>query len=222
MVISLGVTNIGSHVFERCNKLKTIGLESGNQMYTTVDGVLYTKDMKRLVAGPGGLISVTIPGGVVDIGDHAFRYCRDLKAVEIPTSVKRIGKNAFWGTSLKSVVIPPSVEAIGDAAFCCCVKMTSVVLPEGVANIGGMAFYRCWRLESVTIPASVKDIGNGAFSGCKELDSVTMLGERPDVKGDVFDKCENLVAIHVPSRAKSWDTKKEWQGIPLVFDADTK
>ena len=74
----------------------------------------------------------------------------------------------------------------------------------------------------MTIPASVKDIGNGAFSGCKELDSVTMLGERPDVKGDVFDKCENLVAIHVPSRAKSWDTKKEWQGIPLVFDADTK
>lgn len=49
-----------------------------------------------------------------------------------------------------------------------------------------------------------------------------MCGERPAVKDNVFGKCENLVAIHVPAKAKSWAGMKEWQGIPLVFDVETK
>ena len=28
-----------------------------------------------------------------------------------------------------------------------------------------------------------------------------------------------LKSIHVPANAKSWAGMKEWQGIPLVFDA---
>ena len=34
--------------------------------------------------------------------------------------------------------------------------------------------------------------------------------------------CKMLKAIHVPPNAKSWAGMKEWQGIPLVFDAETK
>ena len=54
------------------------------------------------------------------------------------------------------------------------------------------------------------------------MTSVTMLGERPDVGGRMFANCAKLVAIHVPANAKSWAGMKEWQGIPLVFDAETK
>jgi len=65
----------------------------------------------------------------------------------------------------------------------------------------------------------VKDIGFGAFEDCKELTTVTMCGERPNSRDGVFNKCNTLSAIHVPANAKSWAGMKEWQGIPLVFDA---
>ena len=49
-----------------------------------------------------------------------------------------------------------------------------------------------------------------------------MCGERPKADTGVFKDCKKLTAIHVPANAKSWAGMKEWQGIPLVFDAETK
>ena len=46
-----------------------------------------------------------------------------------------------------------------------------------------------------------------------------MLGERPEAPENLFPGCGKLKAIHVPANAKSWAGMKEWQGIPLVFDA---
>ena len=68
----------------------------------------------------------------------------------------------------------------------------------------------------------VTGIGCDAFRNCNELTSVTMLGECPTAKNEIFKDCGKLKAIHVPANAKSWAGMKEWQGIPLVFDAETK
>lgn len=219
VTLPLSLTNIEECVFASCPNLLTIGLDAGNPVYKVVDGVLYTKDMKRLVTGLGGLTSVAIPSGVVDIGDHAFRCCRKLKSVTIPMSVKCIGRDAFCATALKSIAIPSSVESIGDQAFWCCSGLNSATMSEGMRSIGRMAFYQCRGLESVTIPASVKNIAYEAFYDCGKLTSVTMRGEKPDSGDKVFDKCPKLKFIHVPANAKSWAGMKEWQGIPLVFDA---
>ena len=72
----------------------------------------------------------------------------------------------------------------------------------------------------MTIPAGVAKIEGGAFYNCGGLTGVTMLGERPQTEKDnIFDGCGKLKAIHVPANAKSWAGMKDWQGIPLVFDA---
>ena len=41
------------------------------------------------------LKEITIPDGVVSIGDEAFRQCYDLEKVSIPASVTSIGKKTF-------------------------------------------------------------------------------------------------------------------------------
>ena len=62
--------------------------------------------------------SVTIPNGVVSIGDHAFEKCSSLSSVTIPNSVVSIGSGAFAScSSLSSVTIPNSVVSIGSGAF---------------------------------------------------------------------------------------------------------
>ena len=213
------VTEIGECVFANCPRLASIIVATDNPKYKVVDGVLYTKDMKCLVAGHGGLTSVMIPEGVTDINAGAFRCCRKLKSVTIPEGVRRIGKDAFCGASaLESICIPSSVERIENATFWCCGEMTSLSLAEGVTSIGSRAFLSCRGLESLTIPASVKRIDPYAFEECSGLASVTMCGERPDAKDRVFSKCGKLKEIHVPANAKSWAGMKKWQGIPLVFD----
>jgi len=98
--------------------------------------------------------------------------------------------------------------------------LETLTIPESVTIIDGSAFHDCGRLGSMTIPASVAKIEGGAFYNCGELTGVTMLGERPETPNDIFNKnCGKLKSIHVPANAKSWAGMKDWQGIPLVFDA---
>ena len=70
------------------------------------------------------------------------------------------------------------------------------------------------------MPKRVTNISVEAFRGCNELTSVTMCGERPSALGKIFQDCRKLKSIHVPANAKSWAGMKNWQGIPLVFDAE--
>ena len=222
VTIPSSVDNIDKCVFASCPLLVRVDVETGNSKYVAVDGVVYTRDMKCLVTGVGGLTSVNIPAGVVEIDREAFRCCRELRSVTIPSSVKKIGREAFLASGLKSVVIPSSVSRIEPWAFWCCTGLKTVTIYEGVSIIGSQAFYQCRNLNEVSVPKSVKCIESDAFKDCRALVSIVMGGERPDTKGSIFEKCENLKSIHVSPNAKSWAGMKEWQGIPLVFDAEAK
>jgi len=196
VTIPASVEKIGWASFIYSGELKEISVEPGNQWFTSVDGVLYTKDMTELVACPNALTSLTIPSSVKKLRDAAIISCGKLDSLTIPEGVTDIG----W-------------QAIKD---CCSLK--TVTIPSTVRSIAEIAFYNCGSLTSVTIPEGVASIGKRAFENCVALTSVTMCGERPEASDDVFKGCGNLKAIHVPANAKSWAGMKEWQGIPLVFD----
>ena len=60
-----------------------------------------------------GLISVTIPSCVINIGSYAFKKCTGLTSIVIPDSVINIGNETFeYCSGLTSVVIPDSVTFI--------------------------------------------------------------------------------------------------------------
>lgn len=83
-------------------------------------GVKYSKDWKRLLKAPSGLIygEYSIRKGVKVIGNSAFRGCNSLTSINIPNSVTTIGKQAFADCeSLTSINIPNSVTTIGNGAF---------------------------------------------------------------------------------------------------------
>jgi uncharacterized repeat protein (TIGR02543 family) len=156
------VTGIGAGAFAYCRGLGAFSVGAGNPSYSSVDGLLLSKDGRTLVAGVNG--DVVIPGTVISIDHHAFSKRTGLTSVVIPRSVKSIGNYAFFNCEgLTSLTIPDSVTSIGNSAFYMCDGLTSVTIPRAVTSIGPSAFSFCSGLTSVTIPRSVASIGNNAF-----------------------------------------------------------
>ncbi len=243
VTIPEGVTSIGSRAFDFCVGLKSVTIPSsvktiGEWAFSAcfrLQPVTLPESLEYI--GQGAFINcrslktVTIPAKLAVIGDSAFAYCTGLKQFNVDE-----GNEAFtaidgvmYSKDLSTLVsglngstiagMPSSVTKIGVSAFQGCYRLETLTLPEGVTMIERGAFTECGRLGSATIPASVAKIGGRAFSNCGRLAEVTMLGERPKAADDIFRKCGKLKSIHVPANAKSWAGMKEWQGIPLVFDA---
>jgi len=92
--------------------------------------------------GRASVTNLTIPNGVITIGEYAFDGLNGLTSLTIPDSVTTIGDNAFRG----------------------CLLLTSVTIGNGVTTIGNSAFSGCRELTSVTIPLSVTTIGYAVFT----------------------------------------------------------
>jgi hypothetical protein len=169
VTIPNNITEI-ERAFEGCVNLTAIEVEEGNTHYTSVDGVLFSKDMTELVCFPGGKTGAyIIPNTVEHIGWAAFT-CSRLSSVVIPDSVKGISPQAFYyNPFIESIIIPDSVEYIGLDAFRECVGLKSLVIGKSVKGIGYCAFMYCDKLDSVFIPSSVKEIQDDVFRGCTNL-----------------------------------------------------
>ena len=141
--------------------------------------------------------------------------------INLPSSVKRIGKQAFKTTGLTSISIGENVAFIGEEAFKSAQKLTSVVWkakrcedfslaytasPFGISAVDVKSFSfgdqveyiphgLCFGMSSLTdvvLSNSIEEIGDGAFKDCAGLRSITT-GERVAQWGeDVFLGCTAL------------------------------
>lgn len=156
-----------------CPALKTITVDAGNTHLTSVDGVLYSKDMDVLYRYPVGKAesSFEIPSSVKIIYDYAFSSTA-LEYITMPDGLEAINTGAFDGCKeLLSVEIPQTVKEIGMFAYDHCAKITNVIIPDLVKDIKTFAFGYCVNLRDVKIGASVDEINGSAFTGCTSLQS---------------------------------------------------
>ena len=59
---------------------------------------------------------MTIEDGVLDIKMGAFYYCRYLRSVKLPATLKSVGSYAFWKSlSLSNIYIPASLTDLMKA-----------------------------------------------------------------------------------------------------------
>ena len=201
VTIPESVTTIGEHAFHGCSGLTEFLVSDANPKFQVQEGVLFSKDGKRLVAHPAGSSrkTYTIPKGVTTIGRFAFSGCSGLTSVTIPSGVTTIGESAFSGCSgLTSVTIPSGVTTIEDRVFFRCIGLTSVTIPDGVTTIGYQAFSGCSGLTNVTIPESVTTIGEYAFFGCRGLTTVTIPESVTTIGEGAFSGCSGLTTVTIP------------------------
>ena len=94
--------------------LNEIAVDSDNRFYSSVTGVLYSKDGKMLVKYPHGKsdTSFTVLDTVVAIGGNAFKNARNLNTIIFGNSLGAIGSTAFIGCNYLSQItfngaVPP-------------------------------------------------------------------------------------------------------------------
>ena len=152
VTIPSNVTAIGDGAFGHCSGLIEINVDDNNKEYSSIDGVLYNKDVSELICYPCGmpLNSFSIPNSVTTIRKDAFSSCDGLTSVTIPNSVTSIRDYAFDNCDgLTSVTIPNSVTTIGDSAFSSCDGLTSVTIGNSVTTIGRFVFDDCGNIKEI-------------------------------------------------------------------------
>ena len=93
IVLPNSVMKIEAGAFYGCTALESITVTPENKYFCSKDGVLYSKDMKTIIAYPTGKKSVSfdIPNSVTKIETGSFYACEELKSVTISNSVTEIG-----------------------------------------------------------------------------------------------------------------------------------
>lgn len=139
---------------------------------------------------------------IMYIGEDCFEYNNYIETVIIPKTVLNIGEHAFVGcTNLKEVYfVSKEKQEIADAdlnlvyryAFQGCTSLELVDLSNvKVITLGHGAFADCTSLKEIRKMSAIGTAFNGVFSGCTSLKSVDLTGMH--VTGNyVFSGCTGL------------------------------
>lgn len=195
--------------------LTGISVEEGNKSFTSQDGVLFSKDMKALVAYPtdrpvAADKSYAVPDSVERLENYAFAMPpdagsqADLKSITLNDGLKKIGdcvfQNLKWVTRIE---IPDTVTDMGVAVFNSADELAEVKLPKGIKEIPEATFQFCHLLEKVEMPESLEKIGADAFLECNDRlrefsipEGVTEIGE------NAFRLCYALEDVTFPKSLK--------------------
>ncbi len=189
------VSYLDTQAFIYCDKLSAINVSSDNPNYTSVNGVVFSKDKTTLYLFPSG------KDGYYSIPEH----------------VTCIGYNAFYTSIVSTVYIPNTVREIEKGAFSFCKKLNNITLPKSISIIKASTFFYCLSLESITIPSSVTEIGQTAFGNCSKLAHVYIQSKAGSVKlgKDAFPEATQIHYTGSSAPAASASTKKSVQNTPV-------
>ena len=198
------VTELGDY-FNLFAEMVEVG--ESNAFYTTVDGILYKKDMTELVrCSRDKTGAVEIPATVTKIDASAFYGCTGLTEIKVPYGVTEIVYSTFGRCGAEKIELPVTVRTVGDYAFCES-DVSEIELPPLLRGIGRRAFSGCSGLTAVSLPDGLLDLGENAFYECTALSSVTFGGCLSVISDSAFARCTALTEVTIP---KTVDTVESW------------
>lgn len=212
-------------------------LTSGDYQYRLSED----KTSVSIVKYTGEESQVTVPAEidkkpVTAVEGLAFSWRKQLTAVTIPEGIVSVGNGVFYNcTALTEVTFPASLTDWGVDLFSCCEALQTVtvaadnpvcrsqdgvlfsrdggtlilypaarsedtyVLPDTVTTIGDGAFESCSALTHLTIPETVTAIGERAFNFCDSLAAISLPDGVTSIGAYAFANCDALLEITMPA-----------------------
>lgn len=136
-----------------------------------------------------------IEEGCTSIGNYAFSKMLEIEDMDLPSSLTKIGDNAFENDFFVSFRAPENLLSIGDNAFSGCKYLKKVYLNDNLENIGSNAFLTCPIKETYfTLPKNLKNIGDWAFMGCT-FKNITLNDKLESIGNGVFQGVSGNISI---------------------------
>lgn len=196
---------------------------TNHPVFNLIDGVLFSKDNKTLIACPSGLFKgeeYVIPDGVTNLDAHAFHYSYIKKIVGNPeltsmksssftySQIEEVDFSACTGLTsmtgfensknLKNVALSPSMETLSGLSGC--TSLVEIRIPDNskLKSISQDAFKGLTGLKSFIFEGSCPNftsIGNRAFYGCTGLESFVVPSSTKTIGTSAFSGCVNLEGL---------------------------
>ena len=237
------ITSIHFKAFQYDDGVTAFELPESCAAYTTVDGVLYDKDVTHLLVYPAGRpdVSYETPDTVRTVGSYAFHSCKYLENIRL-TGVEKLEERAFsTAKALKHIDLANSVQLI-DTYACANLSTLTYLTGTGALRAIGANAFSSTGLEFVTLPAiellgqyafsfckdmkrcvigsTVQSIYASAFNYCKGMHEAYFLGDRPDSVGaNIFAKTASDFTIYYDAaKAATWAPSGEikWGEYPIA------
>ena len=170
---------------------------------------VYTMDKQCLIYCLSNKECFVVPEGVEIIGEMAFRSKKQLKSIVLASTVKDIGKDAFFDCDrLDNVFIPKSVETIKSYAFAECDSLKTVIFEGAVKHLSRHAFSDSDNLHRIVIPKGTLKKFQKALHYDSSDDYVLLeKEEKPDEEGTA--KGKDSKTADVPQQETPADKKLE-------------
>ena len=169
LVLPVGLTTMGHRAFGNCDALTSVTIPSSLEKIETyrysdntsgpfygcsaLESVLFNEDptiiIPHLLEG-SGLKEFTFPESVTQIGDYAFRDCKNLT----------------------TAILPDNVTAIGNSAYANCTSLTMLSCDTPQMQVGSGVLDNCSKAEVVC--------GNRSFLGVCAVQNDLKLSLYPD------------------------------------------
>ena len=199
------------------NYIDEIIVDENNPYLVSADGVLFSRDMTKLVFYPSNKTGEEyhVPEGVKEICNYAFCYSK-LKKIELPKSLEIIGESAFaFNSNLTEFRIPENVKEIKD----CALHGVNVdhynldpqnpylkIVNHILYSADGKKLISCpggFDLISIVIPEGTETIYGDAFSGIKTISRVIFPDSLKEIRYGAFSFCSSLKKIDFNSKLES-------------------
>ncbi|MDE5738622.1 MAG: leucine-rich repeat domain-containing protein [Oscillospiraceae bacterium] len=100
---------------------------------------------------------------VNEIGQNAFYQNKIIKKIQIPSTIRKIGKNAFREMQLQTCIFADGLQAIPEMCFFDCQELTEIHLPKTLQSIGSRAMAYCKKLNYIQFPPNIWKLEDYAF-----------------------------------------------------------
>ena len=219
--IPKNVRHIGEGAFAQTG-ISAIEIDGDNPYFSTVDGVVFSKDLKTLIAFPGSPREhYSMPQGTESIAPGAFDDC-NVDSLTIPDSVTDISYSAFQCSGLRELWVPDNVKHIGGYCFRGSSEMLRLRLPCNIEVVDSHMLTSCHKLELLILPYYLKEIDAETFAYCCSLQCIVCPSPKPpllkNIQSENWKEATSNPVFHVAVPASSlslYESAEGWGQVRL-------
>ena len=172
------VENRLSEILSYQAELENVYVGEENKNIMSIDGMVYSKDMKTFVMCPQTRSGeVVIDNNVEILGRASFGKCTDVNRIVLGDKITEIRDICFMYSGLTELNIPDSCTNIGRDIFFECQGLTTINIPVGIKELNYAIFEGSYIRDLILPDDSAFAFENGIIYDRNKTKVILALGE---------------------------------------------